>query len=497
MGSAFCASYAEMMQNVRMHIILRSIPLAAILFVISAAVAAADVRYASPSGSAAAPCADKANPCSLTTALTGTAAGDEVELAPGDYYTASQVIIGNAIHVHGEAGKPRPAIRSTSAGTAVLVNNVGATLSYVEVTYTGVNLVVGNAGTISRSRFIGTNTVSINGACGLGGDYDNSICVSMGGSAFYTNSTGAGTGVAKSVRNSTGVSFGADPGDCGLAITHSGSYARTYSMINTALEAPGNGVCLDAAETSAITLNLVNSNYRSLSSVGPPAAVRTINDTNSLQVLPGFVNQPTHEFHLTPASPLINAGLIDPANGALDFDGNPRTVGSSTDIGAFEYVPPVVAPPLTATTISKKLKSKSKSFTAAKSGAAFQAASKQPKKMRGKPTIGTLVSFTLSQADDVTFTLERAYTGRKSGSKCVKTTRANKAKKKCTYFKTVKGTEKATALSAGANTIWWTGRWKNKKLASGSYSLRGTPIKASTGNEPGTLDPRPVKILPK
>jgi hypothetical protein len=79
----------------------------------------------------------------------------------------------------------------------------------------------------------------------------------------------------------------------------------------------------------------------------------------------------------------------------------------------------------------------------------------------------------------------------------VKKTSSNKSKKKCTYYKTVRGTEKVTGLKAGSNSIWWTGRWQKKALAAGGYSLRGTPIKASTGNEPGVLDPRPVKILPK
>lgn len=482
-----------------MQILRRSFALAVLLLAITTAAATAEVRYASPEGPGSAPCTTKATPCDLVPALNSATSGDGVELAPGDYIQNTALNITIPIDVYGEAGKPRPVIRRIGGTGNGLNVQAGATLSYVELTYDGVNRAISNAGTVSRSRIISTNTVSVSGACEVLGSYVNSICVSMGGHGFYAESGGAGVGPAKTVRNSVGVSFSSDPNNCGLSIEHSNMAARTFNFINSALEGSAHSVCLTATGTSAIVLNLTNSNYRSLTSTGDPGATRVVNATNSLQGLPGFVNQAGQDFHPAAGSPLINAGLNDPANGALDFDGKPRTIGAATDIGAFEsdYPPPVIAPPAPATTISKKLKSKSRSFTAAKNGAAFQARSKQPKKKRKKPNVGTLISFTLSQADDVSFTLERASEGRKSGSKCVKKSKANKSKKKCTLFKKVKGTEKATGLVAGSNTIWWTGRWQKKALAPGSYVLRGTPIKASTGNEPGVLDPRPVKILPK
>lgn len=482
-----------------MQIILRSLLLACFVLPMYATVALAEVRYAGPEGGGSAPCTTKATPCFLITALNSATSGDDVELAPGDYIQNTALSITIPINVYGEAGKPRPVIRRIGGTGNGLNVTTGATLSYVELTYNGVDRAISNAGTVSRSRIISTNTVSVSGACEVLGNYFNSICISMGGHGFYAESNGAGVGPAKTVRNSVGVSFSSDPNNCGLSIEHSVMASRTFNFINSALEGSAHSVCLSATGESAIILNLTNSNYRSLTSTGDSGATRVVNDTSSLQGLPGYVNQAGQDFHPAVGSPLIDAGLNDPANGALDFDGKPRTIGAATDIGAFEsdYPPPVIAPPALATTISKKLKSKSKSFTAAKRGAVFQASSKQPKKKRGKPVVGTLISFTLSQADDVSFTLERATEGRRSGSKCVKKTKANKSKKKCTLYKKVKGTEKATGLVAGSNTIWWTGRWQKKALAPGSYVLRGTPIKASTGNEPGVLNPRPVKILPK
>jgi hypothetical protein len=369
-----------------MHIIRRSLTLACFALSLSAADALADVRYAGPSGSSgSAPCAVKATPCSLTTALTGTTAGDKIELAPGDYYESSTVTISGAVDVYGEPGKPRPVIRSSAGSTAVSLTNAAGTLSYVEVTHTGVSFAMSNAGTVSRSRFITTNPGSISGACGLfGGSFDNSICISMGGDGFRASSTGAGAGSPITIRNSVGISFSSDSDSCGLGLIHSDSYARTYNVINSVLDATTNGACIYAMGTSAITLNLINTNYRASISNGDVGAQDVINYTNSFPGIPAVVNRAGQDFHPSAGSPLIDTGLNDPANGTLDFDGNPRTVGAGTDIGAFEYIaPPAVAPPAPpTTTISKKLTAKSKSFTAAKGGAAFQSSAKQPKRKR-------------------------------------------------------------------------------------------------------------------
>jgi hypothetical protein len=44
------------------------------------------------------------------------------------------------------------------------------------------------------------------------------------------------------------------------------------------------------------------------------------------------------DFQLQPGSPCIDAGSDNvPGLPATDFDGNPRVVGGSVDMGAFEY----------------------------------------------------------------------------------------------------------------------------------------------------------------
>lgn len=88
---------------------------------------------------------------------------------------------------------------------------------------------------------------------------------------------------------------------------------------------------------------------------------------------------------------------------------------------------------------------------------------------------GALVSFSLDRAASVRFTVERAGTGRRVGGRCVKPTRANRAKRACIRFATLAGgfTRHCTA---GANSFRLTGRLNARRLASARYRLVATPI---------------------
>lgn len=108
-------------------------------------------------------------------------------------------------------------------------------------------------------------------------------------------------------------------------------------------------------------------------------------------------------------------------------------------------------------------------FRAAGSGGAFSSQKKKRKRAR----VGTKVSFRLSEAASVKFTVQRKTSGRRSSGKCRKRTRKNSRKPKCTLWKSVRGSFTVKAKS-GKNSFTFRGRIGGRKLRTGSYRLSGT-----------------------
>jgi hypothetical protein len=67
-------------------------------------------------------------------------------------------------------------------------------------------------------------------------------------------------------------------------------------------------------------------------------------ETGTLHIDPGFVGN--GNFHLADSSPLINAGIDNPAGDLanVDLDGAPRIAGSAVDLGAYENSSPAAGP---------------------------------------------------------------------------------------------------------------------------------------------------------
>jgi hypothetical protein len=58
---------------------------------------------------------------------------------------------------------------------------------------------------------------------------------------------------------------------------------------------------------------------------------------------PLFADQTNGDFRLQPTSPCINAGNNAYVSGATDFDGNPRIIVDTVDMGAYEFQTPTSA----------------------------------------------------------------------------------------------------------------------------------------------------------
>jgi streptogramin lyase len=121
--------------------------------------------------------------------------------------------------------------------------------------------------------------------------------------------------------------------------------------------------------------------------------------------------------------------------------------------------PPPPPPPVVKTLSVSSLKLSPTKFRAASSGASITK----------KAKTGTTVSYRLSLAATIRFTVERPQPGRKSGKKCVKPKRGKKGKR-CTRYVVLKGRFQHVG-KAGANKFHFSGRVGGKKLRPGSYRL--------------------------
>ena len=169
-------------------------------------------------------------------------------------------------------------------------------------------------------------------------------------------------------------------------------------------------------------------------------------------------------------------GTATNASVVTDTSGTPSIVltytGESTGQGGTNGTPGTTLPHGVADTTKPALGSLSFSattFKAASSGGAFSA---QKKRKKSAPT-GTQVSFNLSEASAVKFTVQRKTSGRRVSRKCKTRTRKNHRKPKCTLWKNVAGSFTVPG-KAGKNTFTFRGRIGGRKLRTGSYRLKGT-----------------------
>ena len=305
-----------------MKLRLGLLPVSALLALAPAAQAA--TRYATPAGGGSQPCA-AATPCSLTVAVQAAQSGDDVAVAPGDYAVSATIKPRSGVALHGSAGQPRPQLLGTpQLGADVLQLQSGDTATHLAV-QAGDR---GHAAVTARAAAVADLVVVANGA-------DSGV-------VLVTDR--AGTGLAGSLVECHGCADGAvvlQDGESGgsasvVAVTaladgaapaiFSRSNSDSLTLVDTV--ASGTGLDIDASAGHG-TPQVSFSAFR-------PDDARNVADAGGNVASAVFADGDGHE---SGRSPTIDAGTPDPRAGATDLDGNPRTLGAATDIGAYERAP--------------------------------------------------------------------------------------------------------------------------------------------------------------
>ncbi len=192
------------------------------------------------------------------------------------------------------------------------------------------------------------------------------------------------------------------PSSRGVAVSCPGCLpfeTGTIDLTNTI--ARGVETDLRASSGSSTKIVVESSNFETSKGTAESIVDKGGNQTTP----PLFVDAANGDYREAAGSPTIDAGVTDPANGPLDLEGNPRTVGAATDIGAYEFVPPL--PPAGAAGQIQSLRLSPARFRAVKAGEAILSAKKK------KAPVGTTVTYSLSAAAQTEFFVEKKVVGRK------------------------------------------------------------------------------------
>ncbi len=313
-------------------------------------------------------------------AIAAAAAGQEIWVRAGTYSLTAEIVIDKSIAIYGGfAGNERKkekrdwnaktvlapfAVRSVSLNAAGVVVN-GFTFSSGSASNGGGIIAQGITGfSIENCRFENNHAASSGG-----GFYGYNVSGALK-NCYFTENTAVGNGGAIYLWNSTveivNSVFDNNAAEARLSNQVGGGAIYAYNSdqritncsfygnsVLTSGTRKGGGALYVALKPTVITNSILWGNAASsgpqvlnyiVTSTTPTVFNSNIDQAGfesgdgNIRIDPSWKNPAAGDFHLNPGSSCIDAGSTS-ASGlpATDSDGNPRVVGGSVDMGAFEY----------------------------------------------------------------------------------------------------------------------------------------------------------------
>jgi hypothetical protein len=481
--------------------------LCGLLFLFAApAASAATERFASPSGTGTA--CTLAAPCEIVTAVNNAATGDDITIEPGTYGSPTPLATtlddgGNTLSIHGQAGQPRPIIIS-KAGYGIELGGENSSVSDLDLEDStgeyGIYSYSANGNAIDDviSHMSAAKAV----ACYPSGTLTDSVCWSSGSSGIAATLLVVSSATA-TLRNDTLIASGSG----GTAVSaHAFASTMTINLTNSIARGAGADISVHT-ELNATAKAIVNADHSNYANVqisnefpGSTTSVTPAGSATNQTGAPAFVDEAVGNFHeLSSSTATIGQGIDSPLDGTTDLDGNPRELNGTTDIGAYEFIPPPtsttvgaapvplpVALPIMAPLSAPALSGLGETANRWREGNALAQNSSKKSSKKKKPPVGTTFSFNLNEAAIVTLQFTETTAGRGSGKTCVAQTKKNQSKHRCTRM-IVAGTLTLSGY-ARANKVTFDGLLSNhNKLQPGSYTLTATATASGEHSTPATL----------
>jgi hypothetical protein len=342
-------------------------------------------RYAEPGGPNSGFCLTPATACDLEYAIETAAGLDEnVHVAPGNYPETSEVFVDEyGVDVIGPGAAQ--ATLNSSAPYALQLTSENTSVSGLRVLHSGDGAGLALSGPNSLAERISVSTTGGQAACRVTASpitlttIRDSACrnvYSGGGAAIFVDPNGSPTVL---LRNVTAYATAASSNANGLNAAAQSGQNVVVNARNSIFQGT-TALDIFASGPGTITLDLDFSAFADTSEPDGDSdtSVTAPGSLGNITAAPQFAST-TNSFNQAAGSPTIDRGSSAFAS-ALDIDGEARTQGASTDIGADEFPapPPTATPTQVSTTKKKRCKRKGKKRRAA-------AAKKKRCKRKAKP----------------------------------------------------------------------------------------------------------------
>jgi hypothetical protein len=282
------------------------------------------------------------NPCSLSYAIIGAAANDEVVVTSGTYNLSAGIEATVPLEIDGKAGQARPLIVGAS-GVTPLTSFVKQTIRNLTIEATnstsGTLFVVGDGSVFDHLELVASGSGALALRPGVNFTLTDSLLRAAGSSAGGLFVQGVADGSSQ-LRNDTIVASGSESLAVSVYVVMKGKTV-TINPTNVIADAAIDASAGATPEASGV-INFDHSNLDTMTG--------SVTSTNGQTAPPQFVNAAAGDFRELATSPTVDAGATDGLIGLTDLTGSPRSlpacIGGTQipDIGAYELVPVVACP---------------------------------------------------------------------------------------------------------------------------------------------------------
>ena len=301
-----------------------------------------------------------ADGCDFEHAVEGAQTGinDNVIVAPGFYAESDEITPSDSGLTVNGAGSPATTLSST-APNAFQIAASTVTVRGMRILHSGINngFSFGVAAENSVGERLSVSTIAGGSACrfvatgATAAILRDSVCRNTSAAGVAAIQVDPNASPTATIRNVTAYATG--PFANGLFGTAQVGGDPIVNVRNSILRATSPAVDVYAISPGAghtITIDLDFSSYADTTEDDNDAntSITAAGSLSNIVSLPVFDDTDTN-FHQAAGAPTIDKGSAGVTDlGALDLDGDARSLGSAPDIGADEFVPPVSQAPSTA-----------------------------------------------------------------------------------------------------------------------------------------------------